>query len=315
MQRSLFALLLCLIVGGRAIAQDTLTDPRFAQAAVLDSLGKHDKAMRLWAELAKDTASRVSALCLIAACEFGHLGKKDEAFAHVRQAIEAAPHSFLPYHTRGNMYNDLGMMDRAIDDCSTALANANDKNERLTGHLNLGACYQRIRRFADALEQCDAALREDTANLDIMLNRSAVLDDLGRSEESITILHHLLEVKPNELTYMNNLGFLLNGKGRFAEAADWFSKGLELRPNDPYLLNNRGYSRLKAGDTEKALEDVKRSIKALPGNPYAYRNLGLVEQARGRTKEACDAFEKALNMGFTAQFGDEVKKLYDANCH
>lgn len=307
----------CLVaaVSLAAAAQDPDPDPRFHEAAVLDSLGKHDRALKIWTGLATDPALRVRAWRAQAVCELEHLRKKDEAFEHIRQALAADPTDFWTYVERAAMYEYIGMPDRATDDLLVALPLAKDSAQRICGRLNLGASYQQTRRLPDALAQYEAGLKEDSTNVDLLLNKSSVLDELGQREGSLAIMQRLLELHPDNVDYMNNIGFVLNRMDRYAEAAGWFSKGLAVRPDDAYLLNNRGYATWKAGDAEGALKDVQRSIKVAPGNAYAYRNLGLIQQARGKDKEACDAFEKALAYGFTEEYGDEVKKLYDTHCH
>jgi tetratricopeptide (TPR) repeat protein len=295
--------------------QDTLNDPRFAQAMLLDSLEKHDRSIKLLLELAQEPTYRAKALRAAADCEFHHLRKVDDAFAHMADAIAADPESAHGYINRSLMYEYMGMSDRAIEDLTVAIPLTKTSQERCTAHMNLGAVYQGIRAFDRALAEYDTALAEDTSAAEVLLNRSSVLDDLGRPDEALAILLRLNADEPDNLVYMNNTGFLLIGMERYAEAVDWFTRGLRVRPDDSYSLNNRGYARLKAGDTDGALKDVERSLVVNPDNAYAYRNLGLVQTARGDTKKACEAFEQALARGYTERYGDDVKKLHESTCH
>ena len=296
-------------------AQETKEDPRFKEARLLDSLQKHERSLKILEELAQDPVHRAEALMDAADCEFHHLGRTDEAFLHMREAIAADPDNARGYINRGTMYEHLHMADRAIEDLTIAVRLARTPDERRAAHLNLGAAYQSVRSFELALVEYDAALAEDTTNTDVLLNRSSLLDELGRSDEALATLMWLNERVPDNPHFLNNTGFLLSSMERYSEAAEWFSRALALEPDEPYSLNNRAYARLKAGDTDGALKDVERSITINPGNAYAYRNLGLIRSARGELAKACTAFEEALARGYTERFGDDVKKLHESTCH
>ena len=61
-------------------------------------------------------------------------------------------------------------------------------------------------------------------------------------------------------------------------------------------------------------DSVERSIRSNPNNSYAYRNAGLIWQAKDNKAKACDAFEKALSLGFTTEYGPEVADLRKNYC-
>ena len=55
----------------------------------------------------------------------------------------------------------------------------------------------------------------------------------------------------------------------------------------------------------------------MPGwgtNSYAYRNRGLLYIKQHKPEEACADLHKALSLGFTENYGDEVEELVKKNC-
>lgn len=290
-------------------------DPRFKEAHLLDSLGRHERALDLLRGLTADTALRADALAWMAQCEFDHLHKADQAFTHLQQAIAADPRNARYYFQRGTMYQEVLMLDRSLDDLLIARSLADTLPLKKSVEMNIGATYLRMRRFADALDRFDALLALDSTDVGALLNKANALDELGRKEEALGILEKLTRLEPTNTAYMNNIGFVLSNLERYAEAIPWYDKSLALDKDDGYALNNRGYAKLKSGDLTGALKDVERSIKVMPGNPYAYRNLGLVRQAMGQADKACEAFEEALRRNYTKLFGTEVKEIHDAYCH
>lgn len=82
----------------------------------------------------------------------------------------------------------------------------------------------------------------------------------------------------------------------------------------PVIYNNRGYVKYKLNDLEGALTDVNYSILMLPENAYAHRNKALINIALGNKDAACNDLQKALDLGFTKDYGLEVQALKDKNC-
>lgn len=71
---------------------------------------------------------------------------------------------------------------------------------------------------------------------------------------------------------------------------------------------------MKLEQLEAALTTINRSIELQPGNSYAYRNKGLILLEMKDTESACNAFQQAIQLNFTPQYGDEVSKLMEEHC-
>ena len=286
-----------------------------AQASDLWQAGQYPKALKVYDELVKVDSLRVAALTMRGELKFLDMGKHEEGFADVQEAVNLDPTSFLALTTRGDMYISLGMPDRALTDADIALGIAKNGADSSKVRLIAGLAYMQKRNFQGAHDSFAYCLTQDSLNVAAQINLATTLDNMDRPEEALAIMLSVDERHPNEMATMSNIGFILSKMDRYEEAITWFDKCVKLTPKEAIPLNNRGYAKLMNGDINGAVKDIERSIKLNPGNSYAYRNLGLAMQAKGAMDKACTAWESALSRGFTDNYGPEVKALYDTHCH
>lgn len=289
-------------------------DPRYVKAMAMDEAGKHAAAIKAYDALAEDPAMRAVALTAKSECQFSHQHLPKEAFETIRLAIEADPGHFAGYFNRSAMYQNMGMVDRALADLEKAERIATTDELRKSVHLNRGSCYLQVRKWNEALACFDRALALDSTDVGSWLNKSVVLDEVGRAPEALDILLRLHRADSLNTTYLNNIGFFHNNQENFVEAARWFRRSMELDPKDAVVMNNLGYAELRSGQVEEALRHVQRSIELYPANSYAYRNLGYIWQEKGEKDKACDAFEEAMARGYTEQYGPAVKDAHASYC-
>lgn len=309
-RRCLQAVLLFSVVG----AQGQNTD--WDKAVELDSLGKHAQAVKIIDGLVEDPEFRFKALLMRSRIYFDELRRFEEAFEDIGAAMRHAPDSLAPYMNRSSMYMNMGMADRAVDDLRLGLGKAaHTASDSASLLLNLGSALGMIRRFDEAITALDGAIRLEEDNWPARMNKATMLDEIGRADEAYRILLTLHEDQPQDPAILNNLGFNSSRRQDHAEAIRWFSRALELKPDDAVIMNNLGFAQYQAGQVDDALQNVERSIKSYPANSYAYRNLGVILQAKGQQTKACEAYEDALQRGFTAQYGPEVEDLRRKNCH
>lgn len=302
------------LITTRGIAQGDLGQADWDRAMMLDSTGKHTQAMKVLAQLTEAPAFAYKAHLARARIFFYDEQDPQSAFGEIAAATQLEPDSARPLINRSSMYIDAGMADRAIGDLDQALKLSRTRVDSTSLFLNRGSAYTMVRRFNDALRDYDAALAMDSTNWAVLSNKAAILDEIGRADESKAIYLKLHEQKPEEIVILNNLGFQASSANDHQEALRWFAKAQELAPDDPYVLNNLGYAQLRTGAVNDALRNVERSIKLNPGNSYAYRNLGLIWKEKGEKDKACTAFERALQLGFTEQYGPEVEKWRTDYC-
>lgn len=97
-------------------------------------------------------------------------------------------------------------------------------------------------------------------------------------------------------------------------ALEYNNKVIELDKDQPLAFNNRGYVKYKLNDLKGAMQDVNHSLELYPSNSFAYKNRALIFIALKQMNFACEDLQKAISLGFTSMYGDEVQKLLEKYC-
>ncbi len=200
-------------------------------------------------------------------------------------------------------------------------------------------------RHEEALSEVDQLLKRNPSDLEAIIQKAYVLQDMGRSEEALQILRaELTGPKSNPRVY-DSLSRILADNDRFQEAADTLKEALKLYPDNIELRFYLGsyYDRLKMHDEavaqmQKILELdenhadalnfigytwaeqkvrlpeaellLKRALELEPNSGYITDSLGWVYYQIGRYEEAVGLLERAVAL--TSQEPVIVEHLGDA---
>jgi tetratricopeptide (TPR) repeat protein len=228
--------------------------------------------------------------------------------------IAAMPDSSTLYDGRGVILTAFGLHEEAIEDFSIGYRKAKELDEKAHFLMNRGGAKIKVRDFEGAYDDLKKAYAMDSSNLNIMNNLAAVCDEVGKPEENLEILKKIIDLDETYIPAIVNLGFKYQILGRHKEALVYFDKAVALDPDGPLGYSNRSFSKLKLGDTKGAMADINKSIKLMPSNSWAYKIRAMIYLEQGKIKKACEDLQTALQWGYTAQYGDEVQELLDANC-
>lgn len=113
---------------------------------------------------------------------------------------------------------------------------------------------------------------------------------------------------------MNNIALIYSETKEYVKAIEIFKKLMQYDPYNPVLLNNMGYAYVQNKDFELGISFIKESLKYWPTNSYAYRNLGLAYLKKKDKAQACQCFQKAEELGFSAEYGNELLEIMQKNC-
>ncbi|WP_329172570.1 tetratricopeptide repeat protein [Streptomyces sp. NBC_01477] len=196
-----------------------------------------------------------------------------------------------------------------------------------------------LRLVEDGIAQLDSALTPDQHRLHRSVlhhNRSQVLAAVGRLEEAIADLDHVIEVDPMYPEYRFDRGNVLSRLGRYTEALRDYDHAARLGPPFPELFHNRGLAHAGNGDLARAAADFGYVLDLEPDHlegrislasllldtgdalgaaavaeagvaltaeePRLHCAHGLALLELGQTQEATEAFDRALVLdpGLTA---------------
>ncbi|MES2485258.1 MAG: tetratricopeptide repeat protein [Bacteroidota bacterium] len=241
------------------------------------------------------------------------------------------------YNRRAILFNMLNYSEYAIRDTDKALEYAGDNlDEKSFAYYERAEAKMHNGRLESALEDYNSALANSpikATEMGALLSSASVLGDLGRNKEAITRLETLVKKHPDFTAGYNNLGFQYIQDAQYKKAVQTFDaliKVINARGKETYEiegaiieaggaenaapLNNRGFAKFKLGDKKGALKDINESLKIDPANPYAFKNRALVYLANKKNKDACADLQKALDLGYTKAYGNEVQELIEEHC-
>ncbi len=93
--------------------------------------------------------------------------------------------------------------------------------------------------FNEAIEVFDQILEIDPDNVKALINRSAVLIEIGQNEKALYDTNRILTIDPNNVKALSNKGIALANIGYSYDAITTFEKAIELDPNNQKLINAR----------------------------------------------------------------------------
>jgi tetratricopeptide (TPR) repeat protein len=279
-------------------------------------------------QLAKDRPYRAISLCngaigiedlpvfhVLRADAHNRIGEFGEAERDARHGLTALPDDREALMQLAIAEQGLGNADSAIVHYRRLLAAKADPNV----HYHLATALQAAKDYPAALAELSGALAvlppEDPAVPKVLRSRGECMALSGDTIGAHATFQRALELVPNDPVILNSRAwFLYAAYGHHGAAIADYDRAIKQNPNYSYAFNNRGWSKFKKGDTAGALKDISRAKKKKPFNPYIYRNLGLIALESGETGEACTHFHRALELNFTAVYGDEVEHLVLRHC-
>jgi WD40 repeat protein/Tfp pilus assembly protein PilF len=181
----------------------------------------------------------------------------------------------------------------------------------------LAAIRVKLGQWAEAIDDADAALRQQADDPNARLLRGQAYQKLGRHAEAVADFTALLTTYPPsaQLYELRAVSHEALGKADLARADR--EQAIKLGTKKPTALNNEAW-RLVTGpagqrDPARALELIRQAIKQEPDNATFLNTLGVVQYRNGQYKEAVAALEKSLSA--SKGQSDAFDLFFLAMCH
>ncbi len=240
--------------------------------------------------------------------------KFDQAKLMLDLGIIAHPQSVMLLDNRAYFSYLLGEHEDAIKLYSSALRFETEDSAKGSMYCSRASSKMAIRKFDGAKSDLLKSLEINPQSFCANNNMGIVAKYLGEDSLAEASLYNVIGIAPEDHVGYANLGYFYSERERFDEAISMLDKCLEIKPDFAYAYNNRAFVHLQTGNLVDARTDVLKSLELNPYNSYAYRNLGLIMLADGDETNACKAWDTALQLGFTKQYGNAVQRLVDENC-
>jgi tetratricopeptide (TPR) repeat protein len=105
--------------------------------------------------------------------------------------------------------------------------------------------------------------------------------------------------------------------GDFIGAIEDYTRAIELKnsDNDAKAYSNRGHAKFMLKEYKEAISDIQAALSLDPNDPYTYRNRALIFIQIDNKPMICQDLKKALDLGYTKLYDDEVERLFHQYCN
>ncbi|MBD2138227.1 tetratricopeptide repeat protein [Anabaena sp. FACHB-1237] len=238
-----------------------------------------------------------------------NLKKYREAEAAINKAIELSPHAVF-YSNRGNVRNQLGDKQGAIDDYNQAIK----FNPNLAqAYNNRGVVRKKLEDKQGAIEDYNQAIKINPNFTEVYNNRGVVRYELGDKQGAIEDYNQAIKFNPNYAEAYYSRGVVRYELGDKQGAIEDYNQAIKFNPNYAEAYNNRGGVRNELGDKPGAIDDFNQAIKINPNLAQAYNNRGNFRYELGDKQGAIEDYNQAIkiNPNFTEVYNNRGVVRYE----
>jgi tetratricopeptide (TPR) repeat protein len=165
----------------------------------------------------------------------------------------------------------------------------------------------------------NAALRSYHAALKIAPDYLPALEGAAQIEyqqgrpDAVSLLEHVLRVRPQEATTHAMLAVLAYKNGDCTTAVKHFSDSEAVLPSQPAALQEYGACLLKLKQADKAVDIFQELLASQPDDPRARRGLAAVQLAAGQLQNALTTLQPMLDSNPEVATMQLAAAIYEAN--
>lgn len=148
-----------------------------------------------------------------------------------------------------------------------------------------------------ALAEYDRAIETDADNATVLVNRGALLGQMGRYAAAERDLKKVLRVEPAHVDALFSLGVVMTKKGLWGEAVPQLRRVVELDPERGSAHFYLGEALNHVDDLTGAMAAYQRAAELLPAHPRALYGLGIVYDRMGRPDDAARMYRRSRDVG------------------
>ena len=222
-------------------------------ADIYERLNQHERAIDVY-ELMPESSPLADLAQLQIGLELDNLGKKDEAYKHLKDLVAKNPRDPEAVLSLANLQRSRKQFDNSAILYSKALElSPKDDRANWTTYYFRAIAYERTKRWPLAEA------------------------DFKKS----------LELYPDHPSVLNYLGYSWVDRGmNLNEAFRMLRRAVELRPSDGAIVDSLGWAYYRLGKYEDALRELERAVELRPSDPVINDHLGDVYWKVGRKLEA-----------------------------
>jgi len=188
------------------------------------------------------------------------LNQTDSLLAHTEKALELFPNQAVFWFYNGTSYLFKKNYSRAVKSLEYGKKLSLDKPELVTQfNLRLGDSYNSLKEYAKSDEAYEAVLARDPNNPQVLNNYSYFLSLRNQNlAKAKTLSSKLVELFPNEETYLDTHAWVLYKLKEYPQALKYFEKIAATTKNGT-ITEHYGDVLFQLGQKEKAVQQWQRA--------------------------------------------------------
>jgi len=114
--------------------------------------------------------------------------------------------------------------------------------------------------FSDALKLYDLALKEDPDNVNILIDKGATLQNIGKLKLAIRSYDKALKISPENIDALLNKGSTLHSDEKYLQAIECYDSALKIDKKCAMALAYKGLSLGEMGKLQEAIKHFKKAL-------------------------------------------------------
>lgn len=114
--------------------------------------------------------------------------------------------------------------------------------------------------FSDALKLYDLALKEDPDNVNILIDKGATLQNMGKLKLAIRSYNKALDISPGNIDALLNKGSTLHSDEKYLQAIECYDFALKIDKKCAMALAYKGLSLGEMGELKEAIKHFKKAL-------------------------------------------------------
>ncbi len=225
------------------------------------------------------------------------------ALNNINIAINLDPSQISYYRLRGNIYDDLGMFEKAEAEFKEIIVRV---PKFYAGYYELGCLYLKHGQNDKAQEYFAKATDIDPKNYELCNNIGSQYNYYESDIKALEYFNKSLKIKPNADAYCGKASIFDNRLVNYQAALDNINLAIKLNPNVSKYYQIQGYIYEHLDQTPLAIEAFGSEIKLSPNYCKGYAELGHIYLKAKKNELAKYYYDKAIE----TEQGPQTYKLY-----
>jgi protein O-mannosyl-transferase len=219
-------------------------------------------------------------------------GRREEAIAHLREALPGAPRAHL---TLGlELFTDYHL-DEAIAELQAFIREQPNWAPVVTAHEYLGRAYALKNDLPGAVREFQEALqREPSAEVEHLMADSLL--SMQAFDDAALHYRAYLTFRPDDAEAFQQLGLSFAQGGHLEAATSAFRRAVDINPMLAPARRNLATALWAQGDLDEALVQARRAVGLQPDDAGSHQILGRILEKQDHVAEARSEFQRAVQL-------------------